>query len=110
MHSSSQQSCKVKIISYRQEEPRLRKTHILHTQQLFAKLDQSHSLIKASRQRLKIGPSLPGDWTSLTGVWGLNRSGLKHTQGHGIGLIKCSLVALLLAVAAGIKCVLGLAS
>lgn len=108
MHSSSQQPCEAKIISYTEEEPKAQEdSHPPPPAAVLQVRPQCHSLIKDSRQRLKIGLSLLGDRTSLTRVWGLNCSGLKHSQGHGIGLTRYSLAISLLAVVVGLKCILG---
>lgn len=82
MHSPSQQSCKIKIITYTEEEPKAQKdSHPPCPAAVLPLRSQYQSLINASRQRLRIVPSLPGDWTGPTRVWDL-----KHSQGHGPGL------------------------
>lgn len=72
MQSPSQQSCEIKIISYTEEEPKAQKdSHPPCPAAVLPLRSQYQSPINASRQRLRIVPSVPGVWD------------LRHSQGHG---------------------------
>lgn len=83
MHSPSQQSFEIEIISYTEEEPKAQKdSHLPCPAAVLPLRSQYQSPTNAFRERLRIVPSLPGDWTGPTRIWDL-----RHAQGHGPALI-----------------------